>query len=541
MKAKVIKIKENIIELSVAKNSKPKIDLILKDNKSDTWLKIEYIEGNSIFASIFILESHKSIFINDMYTLDDKNPSIKTISSLQGIGNFYDIRLNNITSQIEGIHDQVVEEELTEPVIFQKEVFNNFDYDKKIQLTGLKVIDLLFPIVEGSKTGIFGGGGVGKTVLIQELLHSTKRISKNFINIYMGIGERNREAIELIDDLKKTGIISNTLGFFGQMSELPAIRSSIIYSGLTTAEIFRKKYRKNVLLFIDNAYRYVQALTELSISLGNKPSFGGYVSSMKKDIANFQKRINMDADGSIGSIQTVYVPSDDFTDEAVFELSSHFESKLLLDRSIASKGRYPAINLTKSSSINLKEDLVGKKHFDIANKTLSTLAKYEQIKEIVEIVGVSQLSENERKLYRIARQLENYFTQNYSSAEIFTGRKGYVSNIENTIKDVERILLGEFSNIPPLYFLYIKTVEDALETFSNKDIVEKNSNSSYRNMSETTFISLKKEYKNDLSDFEKTKEIILDQSNKPKFIKEKSDHKDFKKLYKKIQSIKNKK
>ena len=326
--------------------------------------------------------------------------------------------------------------------------------------TGIKVIDLLCPYIKGGKVGLFGGAGVGKTVLIQELINNIAT-QKHGISIFAGVGERSREGNDLYGEMKESGVLENTALVFGQMNETPGVRMRVALSGLTMAEYFRDDMHQDVLLFIDNIYRFTQAGSEVSALLGRMPSAVGYQPTLATEMGQLQERITSTKDGSITSIQAVYVPADDLTDPAPATTFSHLDAKTVLDRSIASLGLYPAVDPLASSSNFLDPNVVGKKHYEVARKVQACLQKYKDLQDIIAILGMDELSEEDKLLVNRARRIRNFLSQPFFVAEKFSGKEGKFVKLEDTISSFEQILDGHGDYLPEEAFTYVGTFDEA--------------------------------------------------------------------------------
>lgn len=305
--------------------------------------------------------------------------------------------------------------------------------------TGIKVIDFLTPFVKGRKIGIIGGAGVGKTVLTMELIHNVTSNAKS-LSIYCGVGERIREGNELYETLKETDVLKNTVMFFGQMDATPAIRSMVGPAAATSAEYFRDEEGRDILFFVDNIYRHVQALTELSTNLGLIPSEGGYSPTVFAELRRLQDRLSSTEKGTITSVQAVYIPADDLSDPAVQAISQQLDSVLVLSRSVAETGIRPAVDLLKTNSSLLTPQIVGERHYQLASKVQAIMQKYNSLKNIIAIVGENELSPADRQDYQDAQKLINFFSQDFSVAEHFNGRKGEYFTIEQTLDGIENII-----------------------------------------------------------------------------------------------------
>ena len=331
---------------------------------------------------------------------------------------------------------------------------------EEVFFTGIKAIDLLVPLEQGGKGGLFGGAGVGKTVVITELIHNMVGKYKG-VSIFCGIGERCREGEELHREMKNTGVLNNTVMVFGQMNEPPGARFRVGHSAMTMAEYFRDDLKQNVLLLIDNIFRFIQAGSELSGLLGRLPSRMGYQSTMGTELAELEERISSTKDGAITSIQAIYVPADDLTDPSAVHTFSHLSASIVLSRKRASEGFYPAIDPLQSSSIMLQSRIVGRRHYEVAREVRKTLATYEELKDIIAMLGLEELSREDRQIVFRARRLERFLTQPFFTTEQFTSHKGRSVELEDTIEGCERIINDEFSDRPESDLYMIGSIKEA--------------------------------------------------------------------------------
>ncbi|GIW66895.1 MAG: ATP synthase subunit beta [Candidatus Parcubacteria bacterium] len=340
------------------------------------------------------------------------------------------------------------------PVSFEK-------INPKIEIleTGIKVIDLLMPVIKGGKVGLFGGAGVGKTVLLMELIHNIAYKYQGY-SIFAGVGERTREGNELILEMQESGVINNVVMVFGQMNEVPAARFRTAFAGVTLAEYFRDVEKRDVLLFIDNIFRFVQAGSEVSALLGRSPSAVGYQPTLATEMGMLQERINSTNDGSITSFQAIYVPADDITDPAPATTFSHLDSTIVLSREIAEMGIYPAIDPLQSNSIALDPQIVGNRHYQVATEIQKILHKYQELKDIIAILGLDELSESDKLIVYRARKIQKYLSQPFFVAQSYTGREGKYVDLNTTISEFEKIINGEYDNIPEDDFYLIGTIND---------------------------------------------------------------------------------
>lgn len=317
----------------------------------------------------------------------------------------------------------------------------SFRSSKKLELleTGLKVIDFMTPFVKGRKIGIVGGAGVGKTVLTMEMIHNVSRSDKS-LSIYCGVGERIREGNELYETLKDTDVLKNTVMFFGQMDSTPAIRSMVAPAAATAAEYFRDEEGRDILFFVDNIYRHIQALTELSTNLGLIPSEGGYSPLVFAELRRLQDRLSSTEKGTITSVQAVYIPADDLSDPAVQAISQQLDSVLVLSRAVAETGIRPSVDLLKTTSSLLTPQIVGERHYQLAGRVQAIMQKYDSLKNIIAIVGENELSPVDRADYQNAKKLITFFNQDFFVAEKFSGRPGEYFTIQQTLDGIEEIL-----------------------------------------------------------------------------------------------------
>ncbi|MFH0898311.1 MAG: F0F1 ATP synthase subunit beta, partial [bacterium] len=328
--------------------------------------------------------------------------------------------------------------------------------------TGIKAIDLLCPYVKGSKIGLFGGAGVGKTFIVQELIRNVA-IEHGGYSVFVGIGERTREGNELWLEMKASGVLDKTALVFGQMGEIPGARLRVGLTGLTMAEYFRDEEKKDTLLFIDNIFRYVQAGSEVSALLGRMPSAVGYQPTLASEMGMLQERITSTQNGSITSIQAVYVPADDYTDPAPATTFQHLDASTVLSRKIAQAGLYPAVNPLESSSTALKPSIVGKNHYAVAEKIQQILQKFKELQDIIAILGMDELSDEDKITVYRAKKIQKFLTQPMFVATQQTGLEGRFVKREQTVQDFEKIISGECDTVPELAFYMVGTLKEALE------------------------------------------------------------------------------
>ena len=345
------------------------------------------------------------------------------------------------------------------PIHRKSPTFKDQNVATEMLETGIKVIDLLCPYLKGGKVGLFGGAGVGKTVLIQELIHNIAT-EQDGISVFAGVGERSREGNDLYYEMKASGVLSKTALVFGQMNEPPGARMRVGLSALTMAEYFRDVEHQNVLLFIDNIFRFTQAGSEVSALLGRMPSAVGYQPTLATEMGQLQERITSTKDGSITSVQAIYVPADDLTDPAPATTFSHLDAKTVLDRNTAALGIYPAVDPLDSTSNILDPNIVGKEHYAVAREVQQILQRYKELQDIIAILGMDELSEEDKVIVNRARRIRNFLSQPFHVAEGFSGFKGQYVPVKDTVRSFRAILDGKYDHYPESAFLYAGTIED---------------------------------------------------------------------------------
>ncbi|MBC1366509.1 F0F1 ATP synthase subunit beta [Listeria innocua] len=364
--------------------------------------------------------------------------------------------LNVYGKAIDGLPEP--EAEVKWPIFREQPLLRELDTNKEILYTGIKVIDLICPILKGGKTGLFGGAGVGKSVLMQELINNISMLGGN--SVFTGVGERVREGIGLYNELKSSGVLPQTTVVLGQMNESPGVRMRVALTGLTIAEYLRDEEKKDVLLFIDNVFRFIQAGSEVSSLQGKIPITGGYQSTLSKEVGDFQDRIASTKNGSITSIQCVFLPADDIDDPSAVATFSHLDSTIVLERSIAALGIFPAVNPLQSFSRALNPTFVGERHYQLAVQVKFILQRYMELQEIINVLGMAELSDEDKKLVYRARKIRNFLSQPFYVSEKFTGTEGIFVEIEDLLSSVERILNGEYDERSEREFLFIGSYKD---------------------------------------------------------------------------------
>ncbi len=340
--------------------------------------------------------------------------------------------------------------------------FDQLAVSTDILETGIKVVDLICPYAKGGKIGLFGGAGVGKTVLIMELIHNIAK-EHGGLSVFTGVGERTREGNDLYNEMKESGVIANTALVYGQMNEPPGARMRVGLSGLTMAEYFRDREKQDVLLFIDNIFRFTQAGSEVSALLGRMPSAVGYQPTLAEEMGALQERITSTRDGSITSIQAVYVPADDLTDPAPATTFAHLDATTVLDRAIASQGIYPAVDPLNSTSRILSPEILGKEHYEVAREVQRILQRYQELMDIIAIMGMDELSDEDKLLVQRARKIQRFLSQPFHVSEKFTGFPGTYVPISETIRGFKEICEGRHDDLPESAFLFVGTIDEAVE------------------------------------------------------------------------------
>ncbi|WP_028593838.1 F0F1 ATP synthase subunit beta [Paenibacillus assamensis] len=355
-----------------------------------------------------------------------------------------------------------VNRDLVNPIHRQAPTFDELSTQAEILETGIKVIDLLAPYAKGGKIGLFGGAGVGKTVTIQELINNIAQ-EHGGISVFAGVGERTREGNDLYHEMSESGVIAKTAMVFGQMNEPPGARLRVALTGLTMAEYFRDQEGKDVLLFIDNIFRFTQAGSEVSALLGRMPSAVGYQPTLATEMGQLQERITSTKKGSVTSIQAIYVPADDYTDPAPATTFAHLDATTNLERRISEMGIFPAVDPLASSSRILTPEVLGEEHYNVAQGVKRILQRYKELQDIIAILGMDELSEEDKLTVARARKIERFMSQPFHVAEPFTGHKGKYVPVKETVRSFKEILEGKHDNLPEAAFLYVGTIEEAVE------------------------------------------------------------------------------
>lgn len=358
--------------------------------------------------------------------------------------------------------DATVNRETTSPIHKAAPTYEQLSTQAEMLETGIKVIDLLAPYAKGGKIGLFGGAGVGKTVTIQELINNIAQEHGGY-SVFAGVGERTREGNDLYHEMKDSGVISKTAMVFGQMNEPPGARLRVALTGLTMAEYFRDEEGRDVLLFVDNIFRFTQAGSEVSALLGRMPSAVGYQPTLATEMGQLQERITSTKKGSVTSIQAIYVPADDYTDPAPATAFAHLDATTNLERKISDLGIFPAVDPLASSSRILSPEVVGQEHYDVAQGVKRILQRYKELQDIIAILGMDELSDEDKLTVQRARRIQRFLSQPFHVAEQFTGFKGKYVPVKETVRSFKEILEGKHDDLPEAAFLYVGTIEEAVE------------------------------------------------------------------------------
>ena len=455
MEGKIVNISGSVLDVEFY-DGLPRINdsLIVNLNGKDLYMEVMQHIGNKRIRAI-MLDSSDGL---------SKGMSVRKTGTpiMVPVGHEVLGRMFNVLGQSIDGKEEVSKECERAPIHRKAPDFKDQATSTEILETGIKVIDLLEPYPKGGKIGLFGGAGVGKTVLIQELIHNVA-LEHGGYSIFTGVGERSREGNDLYLEMTEAGVMDKTALVFGQMNETPGVRMRVGLTGLTMAEHFRDKEKKDVLLFIDNIFRFVQAGSEVSTLLGRMPSAVGYQPTLATEMGALQERITSTKDGSITSVQAVYVPADDLTDPAPQTTFSHLDATTVLSRKIAEQGLYPAVDPLESTSRILEADTVGEEHYYVARKVQEILQKYSELQDIIAILGMDELSPEDQTTVKRARKIQRFLSQPTFVAEKFTGMKGVYVPLSETIRGFKMIIEGEMDDYPEAAFFNVGTIEEAME------------------------------------------------------------------------------
>ena len=440
---KIITINDISIEIILSSNELNIGDIL--EVKGNSKYIFEVVEINNISATCISLYSTRGLQKGSIVT--KKSDGIDIEYSDKILGRVFD----SYGGVIDGLpFESEKKVKINSSTVSLKDVKT----DNEPLWTGIKVIDFFAPLQKGFKMGLLGGAGVGKTVLIKELIHNIYS-SSNANAVFVGAGERSREGKELYEDMKSSNLLDKMTMVFGQMGDNPVSRSKSVGTGLRMAEYLRDEKGQDVLIFIDNIYRFIQAKAEISTDLKELLIENGYPANMASEISGIEERINSTDKGSITSFQAIYIPADDLTDDAVQTVMSYMDGQIVLDRKIAELGLYPAINVFKSTSKLVDADKIGERHFNLVERVLASLTRYEELEEIIAVLGIEELSEEDKFVFHRSRKLRNYFSQPMFVAESFTNIKGELVDINDVLTDVENILNGKYDDVDESKFRYI--------------------------------------------------------------------------------------
>ncbi len=378
------------------------------------------------------------------------------------VGNVTLGRVFNVLGETIDLGEAIPESSRRDSIHREAPKFEELSTEVEILETGIKVVDLLAPYIKGGKIGLFGGAGVGKTVLIQELINNIAQ-EHSGISVFAGVGERTREGNDLYYEMTDSGVIKQTAMVFGQMNEPPGARMRVALTGLTMAEYFRDEQGQDVLLFIDNIFRFTQAGSEVSALLGRMPSAVGYQPTLATEMGRLQERITSTNKGSVTSIQAIYVPADDYTDPAPATTFAHLDATTNLERKLSEMGIYPAVDPLASTSRALSPEIVGEEHYDVARQVQQTLQKYRELQDIIAMLGMDELSDEDKQVVARARRIQNFLSQNFHVAEQFTGQQGSYVPVKETVKGFKEILEGKYDHLPEDAFRLVGRIEDVVE------------------------------------------------------------------------------
>ncbi|WP_211655007.1 F0F1 ATP synthase subunit beta [Planococcus alpniumensis] len=371
-------------------------------------------------------------------------------------------RVFNVLGEVIDLGEEIPASERRDPIHRSAPTFEHLSTEVEILETGIKVVDLLAPYIKGGKIGLFGGAGVGKTVLIQELINNIAQ-EHGGLSVFAGVGERTREGNDLFHEMSESGVIKKTSMVFGQMNEPPGARMRVALTGLTMAEYFRDEQGADVLLFIDNIFRFTQAGSEVSALLGRMPSAVGYQPTLATEMGQLQERITTTSAGSVTSIQAIYVPADDYTDPAPATTFAHLDATTNLERKLSEMGIYPAVDPLASTSRALSPEIVGAEHYGVSRQVQETLQRYRELQDIIAILGMDELSDEDKLTVNRARRVQNFLSQNFHVAEQFTGQKGSYVPVQETIKGFQEILAGKYDHLPEDAFRLVGRIEEVIE------------------------------------------------------------------------------
>lgn len=456
MTGRTVKITSSVVDVKFDDGKLPKIkeELVIEHKGKKYVMEVAQHIGNGCVRCI-MLTACEGLSVNISVTATGEMITVPTGKEILG-------RMMNVLGETIDGGEEISEKAKRMPIHAKAPKFRDRSDKIEILETGIKVIDLLEPYAKGGKIGLFGGAGVGKTVLIQELIHNIATKHGGY-SVFAGVGERSREGNELWKEMLDSGVIDKTALVFGQMNEPPGVRMRVALSGLTMAEYFRDAENKDVLLFIDNIFRFVQAGSEVSTLLGRMPSAVGYQPTLADEMGALQERIASTKNGSITSVQAIYVPADDLTDPAPATTFSHLDATTVLSRKIAEQGIYPAVDPLESGSRILEPDILGNRHYNVARKVQEVLEKYKQLQDVIAILGMEELSDADKLIVSRARKIQRFLSQPMFVAEKFTGISGVYVPLQDTLSGFEAILDGKGDSYPESAFYNVGTFEDVVK------------------------------------------------------------------------------
>ncbi len=462
MQGKISQIMGAVVDVEFSDGSLPKIMNALEIKRNDnTSLILEVAQhlGDSMVRTV-AMDSTDGLVRG--HKVQDLGEPISVPVGEKVLGRLFDVIGNTIDGK------DAIQDTKKYPIHRPAPKHENLTTEAEVLVTGIKVVDLMEPYTKGGKTGLFGGAGVGKTVLIQELIRNIATEHGGY-SVFAGVGERTREGNDLYREMEESGVIDKTAMVFGQMNEPPGARLRVALSALSMAEYFRDEEGKDVLLFVDNIFRFTQAGSEVSALLGRMPSAVGYQPTLGTEMGDLQERITSTKDGSVTSVQAVYVPADDLTDPAPATAFAHLDATSVLERSIAELGIYPAVDPLASTSRILDPRVIGDRHYNTARSVQKILQNYNELKDIIAILGMDELSDEDKLTVHRARRMQKFLSQPFFVAEQFTGTPGKYVSLEDTISGFEAILNGDCDELPENAFMYVGTIDEAFEKAKNMD------------------------------------------------------------------------
>ena len=460
-KGHVIQVIGPVVDIRFTDGNLPSLYNAIKIKNKDKEVTVEVAQhiGDDVVRCIS-MSSTDGLVRNDEAV--DTGSSIKVPVGNKILGRMFNV----LGEPIDGLGD-VDKTVKYMPIHKSAPSFKEQETNSEILETGIKVIDLLCPYIRGGKIGLFGGAGVGKTVLMQELIHNVA-IKHGGKSVVAGVGERTREGNDMYYEMKNSGVLDNTVLVYGQMNESPGARMRVGLSALTMAEYFRDEEKQDLLLFIDNIFRFTQAGSEVSALLGRMPSAVGYQPTLATEMGQLQERITSTKDGSITSVQAIYVPADDLTDPAPATAFSHLDAKTVLDRGIAALGIYPAVDPLESNSRILDPNVVGEEHYQVARGVQEILQRYKELQDIIAILGIDELSEQDKVIVNRARRIRNFLSQPFAVASQFSGIEGKYVPVSETVRSFKEILDGKHDDLPESAFMMVGTIEEAVAKAKGK-------------------------------------------------------------------------